>query len=112
MKKTIISTAIFLSLFIACSKDSVPFATDCSTTKSYSTDVSPIIQSSCATNAGCHASGSFNGPGALTSYTQVFNARTSIRTAVANGIMPQNGSLTAAQKNSILCWIDSGAPNN
>jgi hypothetical protein len=26
--------------------------------------------------------------------------------------MPQGSTLTTAQKNSILCWIDSGAPNN
>ncbi len=48
----------------------------------------------------------------LTNYTQVFNARTSIRTAVSTGAMPQNATLTAAQKNSILCWIDAGAQNN
>ena len=112
MKKTIISVTVFLVLFIACSKDSVPFTTDCSTTKSFATDVSPLIQSTCATNSGCHATGSSNGPGALTNYTQVFNARSAIRTAVGNGSMPQNGSLTTTQKNNIICWIDSGAPNN
>jgi hypothetical protein len=26
--------------------------------------------------------------------------------------MPMNGSLTAAEKNAILCWIDNGAANN
>jgi hypothetical protein len=26
--------------------------------------------------------------------------------------MPQGSSLSTSQKNSILCWIDSGAPNN
>jgi len=26
--------------------------------------------------------------------------------------MPKTGSITTAQKNSILCWVDSGAPNN
>ena len=63
-------------------------------------------------NAGCHGIGSLNGPGPLLSYTQIFNARSSIRIAVSNGTMPQTGSLTTAQKNSIICWIDSGAPNN
>jgi hypothetical protein len=111
MKKTIITGSAFL-LFIACSKDSVPFTADCSTAKSFATDVSPIIQSSCAISSGCHATGSSNGPGALTNYSQVFNARSSIRTAVADGTMPQNGSLTTAQKDAILCWIDSGAANN
>jgi len=26
--------------------------------------------------------------------------------------MPLNATLTATQKNAILCWIDNGAPNN
>lgn len=89
-------------------------STNCSgvTNNKFTADVSPIISSSCATNAGCHATGSTNGPGPLTNYTQIFNARAQIRTAVANGTMPQNGTLTASQKNSIICWIDSGAPQN
>jgi hypothetical protein len=31
---------------------------------------------------------------------------------IVSGTMPQNATLTPAQKNSIICWIDSGAPNN
>jgi hypothetical protein len=31
---------------------------------------------------------------------------------VLSGLMPQNATLTTAQKNTIICWIDSGAPNN
>jgi len=113
MKKTIVIISVgFLLLIIACSKSSNAVATDCTTPKSYSTDVSPIIQSSCATNSGCHASGSTHGPGVLTSYAQVFSAKSAIRTAIANGTMPQNGSLSSTQRNTILCWIDSGAANN
>jgi hypothetical protein len=85
---------------------------DCSTPKSYSTDVGPIIQSYCASNSGCHATGSHEGPGALTSFQQVYNNRTSIRSSVANGSMPENTRLSAEQKNGILCWIDNGANNN
>lgn len=85
---------------------------DCTTVpKSYATDIDPIIQGFCNT-AGCHAAGSSNGPGPLTNYTQVFNARTLIRPQIASGAMPQGNTLTAAQKNSFLCWIDSGGPNN
>jgi hypothetical protein len=79
--------------------------------KSFATDVDPTIQSFCNI-ANCHNAGSFNGPGPLTNYTQVFNARVSIRTAVSTGAMPQNATLSAAQKNSILCWIDANALNN
>lgn len=85
---------------------------DCSTVpKSFSTDINPIVQSFCNAS-GCHAAGSTNGPGPLTNYTQVFNARASIRPAIASGLMPQGSSLTTAQKNSFLCWIDNGAPEN
>lgn len=112
MKKMIITVSGFILLLMACSKTNVNYTADCGTTKSYATDVSPVIQSYCATNSGCHANGSSHGPGALTSYAQVYSARSSIRTAVANGSMPQNGSLTNDQKNAIICWIDSGALNN
>jgi hypothetical protein len=112
MKKITITVFSFGVLLLACSKNNVSYTADCSTAKSYATDVSSVIQSYCATNSGCHASGSSNGPGALTTYAQVYSARASIRSAVANGSMPQNGSLTNAQKNAIICWIDSGAANN
>ena len=120
MKKTAAFVVSSLLLFVACSKDSgtnptpPPTTPTCTGTVSYSATVNPIIQSTCATNASCHGSGSTNGPRELLTYSQVFNNSGSIRTAVANGIMPKAGStpLTASQKNSILCWIDAGAPNN
>jgi len=112
MKKKFILAAGILLLFFACSKSSTSFTAECDGTKSYATDVSPVIQSYCATRSGCHGSGSTNGPGALTSYAQVYSARNAIRTAVTNGTMPQNSSLSTEQKNSIICWIDSGASNN
>ncbi len=115
MKKAIIIIAVSGSIAMAaCSKsgDSGSSGIDCSVSRSYVTDVSPIIQSSCATSSGCHASGSTNGPGALTTYQQVFNARNAIRTAVSNGTMPQGSSLSTVQKNNIICWIDNGASNN
>ena len=86
---------------------------DCNTVanKAFAANVNPIIQSSCAIG-GCHDAISTNGPGPLTNYSQVFNARTTIRSDVSTGIMPKTGSLTSSQKNSIICWIDSGAPNN
>jgi hypothetical protein len=120
MKKALKSAAtavLILFTFIGCSKDSGGgtnnTTVNCSTVtnKAFASDVSPIIQTVCAV-AGCHATGSANGPGALTNYTQVFNARTLIRSAVSSGAMPQGSTLSSAQKNSIICWIDSGAPNN
>ena len=121
MKKAIVLIITAASIIIACSKNKDATSNgdggnklDCSTVsaKTYVTDVSPIIQSKCATDGNCHGSGSINGPGALLTYSSIFNARANIRSAVASGAMPLTGSLTTAQKNSILCWIDSGAPNN
>ena len=78
----------------------------------FAADVKPIIQSTCATDATCHGAGSANGPGPLLTYTQISGASVNIKTAVASGTMPKVGTLTAAQKNSIICWINGGSPNN
>jgi hypothetical protein len=78
---------------------------------SFAADVMPIIQSSCA-KPDCHAAGSLNGPGALTTYTQIKNAAPKIKSAVVSRFMPEDGSLTTSQIKSISCWVDSGTPNN
>ena len=78
----------------------------------FAANVNPIIQSTCATDATCHGSGSLNGPGPLLNHAQISAARVAIKTSVSNGTMPKTGSLTAAQKNSIICWVDAGGPNN
>lgn len=123
MKKQIIPVILLvLTVIISCTKGSLSNSSSssntnnnntptCTGTKSFSTDVSPVIQSICATS-GCHDASSSNGPGPLTNYQQVFNARVTIRAAVANGTMPKNTSLSANQKSAILCWIDNGATNN
>ncbi len=123
MQKILSVISLFILLIftaIACSKDSSGggnngggASVDCNTVtnKSFAADVNPIIQSSC-NQAGCHATGSTNGPGALTNHAQVQAAAGAVRSAIASGRMPQNTTLSTAQKNSIICWIDSGAPNN
>ena len=106
----IIVALLFLN---ACTKNPEISPVDCNgPAKSFTNDVNPVIQASCATNSGCHAAGSNNGPGPLLNYSQVFNARSDIRSSVASGHMPMNGSLTATEKNAILCWIENGAANN
>jgi hypothetical protein len=116
MKKTplvILGLALTVCIINSCSKGGDDDGnTNCNgVAKSWSVNVNPIIQTYC-NQSGCHASGSGNGPGPLTNYTEVFNARTQIRGQIEAGLMPQNATLTTAQKNSIICWIDSGAPNN
>lgn len=124
MRQTFIAALCITVMIVACSKSSDDntntgvgggggtFTPDCTgAAKSFTADVSPIITSTCAVS-GCHNAGSVNGPGALTNYTQIFNARAAIRTAVANGTMPKTGTITVAQKNAIICWIDAGGTNN
>lgn len=107
----IISTV--LSISSACKKKGVDFIPDCNgAPKSFSTDVRPIILASCGINSGCHGAGSNNGVGELLTYSKIFDVRSEIRSSVASGDMPLNGSLTSTEKNAILCWIDAGAPNN
>jgi hypothetical protein len=78
---------------------------------SFTANVQPIIQSVCAVS-GCHATGSTNGVGPLTNYTQVKNASVQIKQAVVSRFMPQGSSLSNAQIRTISCWVDAGAPNN
>ncbi len=78
----------------------------------YAANVEPIIATSCLLGSNCHSGGSTNSGGELTDYTKVFNKRNEIKAAVNSGLMPQTGSLSTTQKKLIICWIDSGAPNN
>ncbi len=120
MTKTSLFVTAFMAalIIVSCSKSNGggggsnnPPAVTCSGTKSFSSDVNPIIQSTCAIPT-CHNAGSINGPGALTTYQQISAAASAIKTAVGNGTMPKTGSLTTAQKEAIICWVNQGAPNN
>lgn len=77
---------------------------------SFAANVNPIISTKCATNSGCHGAGSANGPGPLTSYELVKAAASNIKSAVVSGRMPKTGSISAAQVNTIKCWVDNGTP--
>jgi hypothetical protein len=116
MKKiSTLGILILFICFISCKKNnstSSAYTPDCSgTTPTFAANVEPIILSACATS-GCHNSGSNQGPGALTTYSQIKSSISSIRSSVVSGRMPQGTSLSTAQKNSIVCWIDAGAANN
>ncbi len=82
------------------------------TSYKFSTDVQPIINGTCANSANCHGTGSLNSGGALTDYNKVFAKRSEIKYQISVGLMPKTGTLTDDQKNKIICWINSGAPNN
>lgn len=125
MKKLLGIVCGFVLLVVACSKgdnnssnnnnnggNNNPGTVDCnSVSATFAANVAPLIQNSCA-KSGCHATGSANGPGALTNYTQISNNKTAIRSAVSTGAMPKDATLTATQKATITCWVDGGALNN
>jgi hypothetical protein len=71
-------------------------------------EIMPIIETKCAVS-GCHnGSQSPN----LTTAANVRSNATAIKTQTQSGAMPQEGSITAAQKALIACWVDDGAKNN
>lgn len=116
MKKFFVLLVASVVVAVSCTNDKKDETTDqtveCgSITTTFSANVSPLIASGCA-KSGCHATGSDNGPGALTNYTQIYNNRVAIRAAVASGSMPKDATLSATQKATITCWIDGGAANN
>ena len=81
------------------------------TSFSYANDVRPIFISSCNLS-GCHDASSNNSGGPFTSYTLIKAKASSIEGQVNAGLMPQSGSISADQKKKIICWVESGAPNN
>lgn len=101
----------FIIGFSSCESNDADTISCDGVTVSFADDVLPVVQSRCATS-GCHATGSTNGPGALLTYSQIFAARTAIKSAVASGSMPKGSSLSSNDKTSIICWIESGAADN
>jgi len=125
MKATTLFIAIIISciaFFSACSKNSTSkdggsggggITFSCSgITPKFSTDVQPILNTVCSINSNCHAGGSTNFGGVLTTFAEVNAKKVDIRAQILSGAMPQSGTISQAQINAFICWIDSGAPNN
>lgn len=102
-------TCLLFVMMLSCVDHDLGSTVECSGTGVTFAEANSVIQTSCATNSGCHGSGSNNGPGELLTYSQIYSARTSIRSAVANGSMPRNSTLSSDEKNTIICWIENGA---
>lgn len=90
-----------------------PTPVECSgVNPSFSADVLPLVQTKCAINSDCHASGSTNSGGAFTNYSQISAKASNIKSQVSAGTMPKTGSITSAQKATLVCWVNNGAANN
>ena len=114
---------ITIALAVACSKETAsnggttgqpnPTSNPCDgNSAQFAQDIFPLIQTKCATSSGCHGTGSFNGPGALTSFQVIKDNASRIQNAVNSGRMPLNGSLSSTQLKQINCWVNSGSLNN
>ncbi len=105
MKKIslILFTTSLILFFVTCKKKNttVTYTPSCSGTKSYSTQVAPLISSYCAS---CHST--------YNTYSQAKSSASAIRNAIVNGSMPKGNTLSEDQKNNIVCWIDAGCLNN
>ena len=106
---------VIVGFLVSCTKirDEIPTTSGCGAINAkFITAVNPIIQSYCAINSGCHGTGSVNGPGPLTNYSQMSGAAENIKDAVVSRRMPLGASLSEADIQKIRCWIDAGAQNN
>jgi hypothetical protein len=106
MKKSIFVTLISIGIWSAgCSKISnsnTSYTPSCTgAVKSYKTDVAPIVSQYCA---GCHLN--------LSTYSGLAANRSNVSGQIESGNMPRGASLSTAQKDAVICWISSGAPNN
>lgn len=126
MKKTILLSALIITCiaaFTACSKSSttangggtggggITFSCNNISPK-FAADVQPILNTVCSINSTCHAGGSVNSGGPLTTFAEVSAKKSNIRAQILAGVMPQSGTITQAQINAFICWIDAGAANN
>ncbi len=106
MKSLLVLVLLSFVVLSGCKKDNTTpasYTPSCSgAAKSYKNDVAPLIQSVCS---GCH-------PNNFDTYSKLSASQSSVRSAIVSGSMPKGTSLSDAQKNAIVCWIDNGAANN
>lgn len=79
----------------------------------YSEDVAPIINSSCATS-GCHVAGG-TGPGNFTVFSELLakvNNGSFENRVLVQKTMPPGTALINCELDILQTWIDNGAPNN
>jgi hypothetical protein len=72
----------------------------------YDTDMLPLFQTKCQFD-GCHPTN-----GNWFDYNTAKSKASEIKSRTQSGDMPRTGSLSAAEKALIACWVDHGAPKN
>ena len=117
MKRFLFFGAFALTLtLIQCKKDSIDTATCTGTPPTYTADIKPIMNASCAL-AGCHNATSKQDGYDLSSYAGTVAAAGkaaflgSIQHKSGYSAMPQGASqLSAAALNKIECWVQNNSP--
>ena len=121
MQKISIISVFFLgALILSCSKDKAePFVSNCVEVITFDKNISSIIDNSCS-YSGCH-NGTGAAPGNYAFYSGIRNTFINndefINRVVALKDMPPSYAsgpteLTQEEFNQILCWIESGYPEN
>lgn len=115
--KSLLLFAFSLTILTACyyDKEELLYVDDsCDPTGvSFSDDIMPIINASCAT-VGCHVQGG-SGTGLLENYNQVLakvNDGTFERRVTVQLDMPPSSPLSDCQLEHISQWLADGTPNN
>lgn len=120
MQKISIITSFFLLILFSCSRDMAePIDTNCSEAATYDDNIRRIIDTNCS-YAGCH-DGSGAAPGNYTFYSGLEvtfkNSDAFVNRVVILKDMPPDYAsgptqLEPEEFERILCWIESGFPEN
>ncbi len=112
VERTILAGGVLAVLFLAgCGGSTKPKDTSGDPpgdTPTYTADVGPIIEVGCT----CHQPGGIKYASVpLDTYARVFARRALIKQrAGVEGSMPPTGALPQAKRETIIAWVDGGAP--
>ncbi len=108
-KKIMIMVFSIIAIGYGCSKESANNTTaSCDPNISYGKTIKQMFSTDCNTS-GCHDDITIT---SLANYQTLHDGATQIKNSILSGRMPKNQTLSAIDKNAIICWIDSGYKNN
>lgn len=109
IKQFILLSGITIFTF-SCNKTPEFTPTCDGSTPTYDADISLIISQNCVQ---CHGVGSSNGDYSTYAGISTITSNGKFEQEVlTNQTMPQSGSLSEAQLNTIKCWVENGFPEN
>ena len=109
MKQSILYSAVILATMattiFSCTKTATVDNATCSALDTkWSTAVSNIVKNKCATS-GCHPN--------YAALANISGDASSCLSKLSNNSMPAGGvTMTTAERNQLMCWLQDGGPNN